>query len=419
MQNTVYSKILKTAPVKWRDIKVIQNAKFKELTPQSYDKLKQSILHNKFVMPFFVWEDLGELYLLDGKHRIDMLNDLVRDGFDVPDLLPATFIDCFDRAEASKFVLLFSSSYAHITKDGLSEFISLEGLDIEQVSMEIDIPYLDFGELTIGEITPDVDYEKQDEVPEVPEETIIEPNDLFILDDRHIVYCQDSLNPDNVRGVLKLSTVTPELTFTDPPYELKTKGGGVLKKANSMKQISDNKVDHFEPEKLELYSETNIYFHNKPLIKKYIDFAESRKQAWDLAFYKKEHTAPNYGGHMMTDVEYIIIIGKQGPNKGLPKETYSKSFTGKKDKDNELSYSKPVLLCEKYVQLYSKGAVLDQFLGSGSTLIACENLGRRCYGLEKDPKMVEVILRRYLKCFPQASIKSVTRPDFDIERLKG
>jgi DNA modification methylase len=39
--------------------------------------------------------------------------------------------------------------------------------------------------------------------------------------------------------------------------------------------------------------------------------------------------------------------------------------------------------------------VLDPFLGSGSTLIACEKTGRRCRGLELDPLYVEVILRRY------------------------
>ena len=97
----------------------------------------------------------------------------------------------------------------------------------------------------------------------------------------------------------------------------------------------------------------------------------------------------------MTDVEYIAIIGKQDPNKGLEKEMYSKCFIGQKDNDNELSYSKPVALCAKYIQLYSKKTVLDLFGGSGSTLIACEQLNRKCYMCELDPHYCDVIISRW------------------------
>ena len=178
---------------------------------------------------------------------------------------------------------------------------------------------------------------------------------------------------------------------------LKLKGGGLFRTANNMKQIEHNEVNHFDPMKLEIYSETNIYFHNKPLIKKYIELAEEKKLPYDLAFYKKTNTVPNYKGHLMTDCEYIAIIGKQDPNKGLDKELYSKCFIGKKDADNELSYSKPVALCEKYLKLYAKGNVLDLFGGSGSTLIASEKIGLKCYMIEHNPRMCDVIRKRYTK----------------------
>lgn len=164
-----------------------------------------------------------------------------------------------------------------------------------------------------------------------------------------------------------------------------------------MKEIEKNKVGSFDPSEITIFSDTNIYFHNRPLIKKYIELAEANKLPYDLAFYKKVNTAPNYKGHLMTDIEYIAIIGKQDPNKGLEKETYSKAFTGQKDADNALSYSKPVALCEKYIKLYSKGTVLDLFGGSGSTLIAAEKLNVKCFMLEHNPQMCDVIRRRYTK----------------------
>lgn len=234
----------------------------------------------------------------------------------------------------------------------------------------------------------------EDEVPEVDEdaEPVAKLGDIWQLG-RHRLMCGDSLKDEDIERLLNGERC--ELTFTDPPYELGTKGGGILKAANSMKQISENGVDTFDPARLIIKSETNIYCHNKPLIKKYIELSESNKMPYDLCFYKKLCTVPNYKGHMMTDCEYIAIIGAQDPNKGLEKELYSKCYVGKKDSDNELSYSKPVELCAKYIKLYSKGKVLDLFGGSGSTLIACEQLGDRCYMMEYSPKYVDVIIKRW------------------------
>ena len=234
----------------------------------------------------------------------------------------------------------------------------------------------------------------EDEAPEVDEdaEPIAKLGDIWQLG-RHRLMCGSSLAQADIDKLLDGAKC--ELTFTDPPYQLETQGGGILKKANSMKQIKQNGVDTFDPSMLILQSETNIYCHNKPLIKKYIELAEANNQPYDLCFYKKLCTVPNYKGHMMTDCEYIAIIGKQDPNKGLPKETYSKCYIGKKDHDNELSYSKPVELCAKYIQLYGKKNILDLFGGSGSTLIACEQLNRTCYMMELDEKYCDVIIKRW------------------------
>lgn len=234
----------------------------------------------------------------------------------------------------------------------------------------------------------------EDDAPEVDNqaEPITKLGDIWQLG-RHRLMCGSSLLQTDIDKLL--GGVKCELTFTDPPYQLETQGGGILKKANSMKQIKQNGVDTFDPSMLILQSETNIYCHNKPLIKKYIELAETNNQPYDLCFYKKLCTVPNYKGHMMTDCEYIAIIGKQDPNKGLPKETYSKCYIGKKDHDNELSYSKPVELCAKYIRLFGKKDILDLFGGSGSTLIACEQLNRTCYMMELDPKYCDVIVKRW------------------------
>ena len=242
----------------------------------------------------------------------------------------------------------------------------------------------------------------EDEVPEVPEEPKAKLGDIYQLGN-HRLMCGSALVKEDVEKLLDNNKC--ELTFTDPPYQLDTQGGGILKSANSMKQIKENGVDSFEPSKLILFSDTNIYCHNKPLIKKYIELAEKNNKPYDLCFYKKTNTVPNYKGHMMTDCEYIAIIGNQDPNKGLEKEEYSKCYIGQKDNDNELSYSKPVGLCAKYIKLYGKENVLDLFGGSGSTLIACEQLNKRCFIMELLPEYVDVIIQRWENFTGEKAIK--------------
>jgi DNA modification methylase len=73
------------------------------------------------------------------------------------------------------------------------------------------------------------------------------------------------------------------------------------------------------------------------------------------------------------------------------------------NKNGEHPKMKPINLVARFVWNSSRpeDIVLDTFLGSGSTLIACEQTDRICYGMELDPKYVDVIRKRYAKyCYP-------------------
>lgn len=362
----------------------VQNRKLSELTPypgnaKKHDKkqianVAESIRQYGFVQPIVVDRDdviiIGHCRALAAK-KLGM------------DEVPCVSMDDLTPEQVNALRLVDNkSNESDWDFDLLAE--ELSGLDLSAFDFDWGLP------------EDQTKYVVEDEAPEVDEESepITKMGDIWKLG-RHRLMCGSSLAQADIDKLLDGAKC--ELTFTDPPYQLETQGGGILKKANSMKQIKQNGVDTFDPSMLILQSETNIYCHNKPLIKKYIELAETNNQPYDLCFYKKLCTVPNYKGHMMTDCEYIAIIGKQDPNKGLPKETYSKCYIGKKDNDNELSYSKPVELCAKYIQLYGKNNILDLFGGSGSTLIACEQLDRTCYMMELDPKYCDVIIKRWEK----------------------
>ena len=127
--NNVRSRVLKTEIINWRELQFIQNDNFKELSPEARHKLKASIIANNFTQPFYIWEDpIGVKWCLDGKHRTLLLEELVSESVNIPYQLPATFIHCENKKEASKLVLIYSSIYAKITQEGLFDFVKLNEL---------------------------------------------------------------------------------------------------------------------------------------------------------------------------------------------------------------------------------------------------------------------------------------------------
>ena len=135
------SKITKQEPVKWRELKWLQSSKLKEPGSKGLDKLKNSLKENGFVQPFNVWQDAkGVVWILDGHHREKALKQLEAEGYEIPEMLPANFIDCADRKAAAKMVLVYSSIYAKITNDGLGEFLDDFELDLSDLANEIDLP---------------------------------------------------------------------------------------------------------------------------------------------------------------------------------------------------------------------------------------------------------------------------------------
>lgn len=141
------SRVIKTELINWKSLQFIQQDNFKDIPAEAKAKLKASILKNEFTQPFYVWESgTGKkriLYCLDGKHRYNLLYELINEGHDVPDTLPGTFIFCKTKKEAAELVLIYSSIYAKISQEGLFDFIELYDLNLEDLKITVDIPEFD------------------------------------------------------------------------------------------------------------------------------------------------------------------------------------------------------------------------------------------------------------------------------------
>ena len=108
--NQIKNRVLKTELIDWKSLEFIQDENFKEWIDDGDKKLLESILKYQFADPFKVWENEGTIYCLDGKHRFLDLKHLQEIGVNIPEQLPATFIDCESIEEAAELVLVYSSA---------------------------------------------------------------------------------------------------------------------------------------------------------------------------------------------------------------------------------------------------------------------------------------------------------------------
>jgi DNA modification methylase len=211
---TISNRIIKTALISWRELKWF-HTDLKKLPGESLEKLKQSLVSNNFVQPFNVWQLGRTVLILDGQYRMKAMQVLEKEGYEIPDLLPANFIQCKNRADAARMVLLYSSIYANITEGGLDSFAQANNLDIPALSLEINLPDFKLDEYlqTTGD-AGDTDLDV-DEAPEPPGDPRTRPGDLYELGP-HRLLCGDATSLEAAR--LLFGEERAACVFTDPPY---------------------------------------------------------------------------------------------------------------------------------------------------------------------------------------------------------
>lgn len=259
-------------------------------------------------------------------------------------------------------------------------------------------------------IEPDA---KDDVIPEnVPARSKL--GDLYELG-QHRVLCGDSTQEEAVFRIMDGKKV--DMVFTDPPYNFEGKGAGFLKKITSNMRERVKDIIDFEPSSIsfmkELPTNTFLFFCNKALVPIYLSLF--KEFDFNILVWCKNNPTPFTSNNFLPDLEYLLLFTRKGRiwNNSLhPTSVYSKFYTssnleGRTDVGNVHPTIKPVKILEDKVRVCSspRGIVLDPFLGSGSTLIASEKTGRVCYGIELDPKYVDVIVQRYIDYVDDPVIK--------------
>ena len=242
-----------------------------------------------------------------------------------------------------------------------------------------------------------------DEVPEVVE-TRCQPGDLWILGS-HRLLCGDSTKVDDVERLM--DGAKADMMFTDPPYGVNYEGGHFHSGDVNIKR---------KREKLNDDDSTVIYSDFLPVALAYVDgpcymwFAGSKaRDVYNavhdngcevhalIIWHKTNATYAAMNAQYKQRHEPCLYFKPKGSTLRWCGET-TEATVWNQDRDgiNEFHPTqKPVALALKAIGNHDAKTVLEMFTGSGSTLLAAEQLGRKCYGMEISPKYCDVIIQRW------------------------
>ncbi len=255
--------------------------------------------------------------------------------------------------------------------------------------------------------------------------------DLFEIGE-HRLLCGDSTDSDQVARLMNSQKAA--IAFTSPPYN-----AGKSEALTGNTHTTDNKYNQYnDNQKQSDYLGLLIGFTNNALMNAeylicniqslagnkiaLIDYLYQYKNNFiDVAIWDKGHGQPAMAENVMTSAwEYMFFISsKENATRAIPnagfRGTVPNIYRGNPQRNNEFSSvhaaTFPIDLPEWALQFTKQGdIILDQFIGTGTTMVASHQLKRKCYGMELDPKYCQVIIDRMIKLDPTLEIKRNGQP---------
>lgn len=252
---------------------------------------------------------------------------------------------------------------------------------------------------------------------ELPEEPKSKPGDIYDLG-RHRLICGSATIYGDIEKVLESELI--DLVITDPPYNVAYKGGTKEKLTIKNDDLSN---EDFESLLRDFYVNAFVFMKEGAAI--YVFHADSEGERFRRFFreanlkmtqcliwlknslvlgrqdYQWQHEPVLFGGKEYSDHDPVLYGWKEGEKHrwyNNRKQTTLLKFD-RPQRNAEHPTMKPIPLIGYLINNSSKkdDLVFDFFLGSGTTLIAAEQLDRRCFGCELDTKYCDVIVDRYKK----------------------
>ncbi len=388
-------------------IKELRHVKANELHPNSknwrtHPKAQQDAL--KGILAEIGYADAllareqedGSLVLVDGHLRAETTPE---------EEVPVLILD-IDESESDK-LLLSLDPLAALAETNAAALDSLLR-NVDTGSEGLQEMYADMAEAA-DLYKDDTTEVEEDEVPEPPADPVTQLGDLWTLGN-HRLLCGDSTKKEDVDRLM--DGATADMVFTSPPYNANaTAGQGDIFNSKSSvplyKEFEDNQTSE---EYVEFAANvlSNCFDHTAGFIfwncgynanskSEYIKQIQSKIDFLIEQVCWKKTSAIPIKGCMRRTWEPVYVFSTNKKSLGLQDvhtNLWEVNNTNSQAGNHKACF--PVELPAKGMKLLPDAKkVLDPFLGSGSTLIAAEQLNRTCYGMELSPQYCDVIVQRW------------------------
>ena len=305
------------------------------------------------------------------------------------------------------------------------EMLRLELEELQDAGFNLDVTGFDadaLAELMAGGEPEHEGQTDEDAVPEVSEAAISRPGDVWILGGHRLV-CGDATEASSYEQLLCGQRV--QMIWSDLPYNVNYANSAKDKLRGKHRPIlNDNLGDGFYDFVLDALSlmlptcDGAVYI---AMSSSELDTLQAAFRAaggkWSTFIIWAKHTFTLGRADYQRQYEPILYGWPQGGSRHwCGDRDQGDVWNIKKPARNDLHPTmKPVELMERSIRNSSRpgDVVLDCFGGSGSTLIAAEKSGRRCFMMELDPKYVDVIVRRWQEFTGKQATREADGVEFD------
>lgn len=361
-------------------------------SPEQINKLRASLREFGFINPVIIDRDYG---IIAGHGRVLAARE---EGITE---VPCVYADHLSEAQKKAYIIADNRMALDAGWDEELLRVEIEALQAEA----FDLALTGFDEKELSKLFDgnEVKDDGFDVDAELLKPCFSKTGDIWHLG-RHTVICGDTTDPETYKALLGDTKVN--LVCTDAPYfvDLDSKSGKIANDNLSDKEAYDFLMKAFACFRNAMAKDASIYeFYATMKARVFYDAFEDAGFKVGAGLIWKKPRAPL----MRTDWKFNsepIIWGWRKDGKhiwyGDQKQTNVFEFDSIKDSEKEgcgHPSSKPVPLIAYLIKqcTMTNGLVLDGFLGSASTLIACEEANRICYGIELEAKFVDVAVERY------------------------